>query len=137
MKGSYLLLITVGETANVEIGALDEIIFKAGSYVYIGSAQSGLQARVSRHLGQDKRLHWHIDYLLARQEAEVKDVFAKKTKDKQEECRLANKVSEIGQPVKDFGCSDCSCDSHLFRIENESELKQLLAEAGYSPYQPK
>ena len=39
--------------------------FKKGCYGYMGSALNGLEQRVRRHLSTQKKLHWHVDYLLA------------------------------------------------------------------------
>jgi len=127
-------LITVNQERELKVGALGAVPFETGSYAYIGSAQNGIRQRVSRHLSNEKKLYWHIDYLLANEATQVKRVFAKRTKDKKEECRLANKVASIGRSVKNFGCSDCNCPSHLYQIKDETELKQLLVEANYRPY---
>lgn len=113
MKGIYLLYIEISKDIKQTIGALGEIEFKKGSYVYIGSAQNNLNKRVQRHLSQNKKLHWHIDYLLQNSNVKIVDVYFKEA-DKQHECLTANSLK--GKPVKNFGCSDCKCESHLIRI---------------------
>jgi Uri superfamily endonuclease len=39
--------------------------FPADVYVYTGSATSGIEAQIARRQRADKKLRWHIDYLLA------------------------------------------------------------------------
>ncbi len=41
------------------------ISLRQGYYIYVGSAfgPGGVNARVSRHFRNTKKLHWHIDYL--------------------------------------------------------------------------
>ena len=64
MKGSYLLLIELKDKETIQIGKLGKIDFMKGFYVYIGSAINGLEQRINRHLRKEKKLHWHIDFLL-------------------------------------------------------------------------
>ena len=72
----------------------------------------GIDQRVGRHISDDKKTYWHIDYLLL--ETDIIDVL-KKPSDKREECFLAGEVEKIADSiVKGFGCSDCKCPSHLF-----------------------
>jgi len=62
--GAYQLLIRLNEARRIRVGKLGTFDFPAGWYVYTGSAMNGLTARIARHLRREKRLHWHIDYLL-------------------------------------------------------------------------
>ncbi|MFP4052091.1 MAG: GIY-YIG nuclease family protein, partial [Thermoplasmata archaeon] len=64
MKGIYTLVIELKEDKVIEVGAIGNIDFDKGYYVYVGSAQNGLEARIERHLSDEKKIHWHIDYLL-------------------------------------------------------------------------
>lgn len=113
MNGVYCLIIAVREPFTTPIGALGNISFKAGLYVYVGSAQRGLAKRITRHRSTEKKPHWHIDYLLASEYARLIDVYAKEA-GKEEECRIAGQLKKRWEPVKRFGCSDCRCRSHLF-----------------------
>jgi Uri superfamily endonuclease len=88
-------------------------------YAYVGSAQRGLEKRIARHLGKCKKRFWHIDYLLCDQSVRVAEVFWKEA-EKAEECATARKISEVSVPVVGFGCSDCSCKSHLFMLDSLS-----------------
>ena len=112
MKGVYLIFIEMEDT-KLEIGALGEIEFGEGIYVYTGSARRSLESRLERHFSTEKNLHWHIDYLTAG--GENVDYFILPEKSSYE-CLLASKLSEICKEIEGFGCSDCDCSSHLFRI---------------------
>jgi len=114
-KGSYILLIKLPEEKELEIGSLGVFEFEPGLYFYVGSGMNGLDKRVGRHLSDDKKKHWHIDYLL--DEAEVVATVKFRTKERIE-CDLSNIVSEIADeiPVAGFGSSDCPCKTHLFKI---------------------
>ena len=115
MRGVYVLIIQVDENVDVNVGALGKLTFEKGLYAYVGSAQANLEQRIKRHLRKEKRLFWHIDYLLNNSAARIVKVLYKQA-DKTEECDLAEVIGEIGEPVDGFGCSGCSCKSHLFRI---------------------
>ena len=128
MKGVYVLVITVSKDIEVEVGALGKIDFKKGSYAYVGSAQKGLENRVSRHLtGVRHRNFWHVDYLLDNDFAKVAKVFYK-VADKSVECKIAEKLKKKGVPMANFGCSDCTCESHLFKITDYDFLGDFMSE---------
>ena len=117
MKGIYVLIIHVAKDVNVNTGALGRIAFKKGLYAYVGSAQTNLEQRIKRHVRSEKRLFWHIDYLLANEASKITQVLYKKA-NKTEECKTAKIIGERGKPIAGFGCSDCRCKSHLFRIDD-------------------
>jgi len=94
---------------------LGKIKFSRGIYAYVGSAQNGIRKRIARHLRKEKRKFWHIDYLLAQRSVYIKKVIYQEAS-KEKECRVAQDFSQLGEPVKGFGCSDCFCPSHLFKI---------------------
>ena len=75
MKGTYCLIISLKKNEKLDIGHLhQDYKFKKGYYVYIGSAMNSLVARINRHLSDDKKMHWHIDYLLKNESSEIRDV---------------------------------------------------------------
>lgn len=111
MKGTYLLVIELNKDLSIDIGKLGSMEFKSGFYIYIGSALNGLDQRLQRHLRKQKKLHWHIDYLL--QQARIIDIFYKEGSVK-EECTFARILSRPFSSIPGFGCSDCKCNSHLF-----------------------
>lgn len=127
-RGSYCLCISVERELTVEVGALGRRVFPRGRYIYVGSAMGGLEARISRHLdtsrGVVRAIHWHIDYLLREAGVRVEGVYAVAS-DERSECAIAAAISRRGDPVKGFGCSDCRCESHLFRVEGWRFLPEL------------
>ena len=107
---TYQLAIVLAAPARIEIGRLGVYEFPAGRYIYTGSAKRNIEARIARHLRRDKRLHWHIDYLLALLEASVDGV----QRSDLAECVL-NRQTAGTLLVPGFGASDCrhGCGSHL------------------------
>jgi Uri superfamily endonuclease len=107
---SYQLLIEVGRPVSIRVGRLGTFRFPAGRYVYTGSARRTLEARIARHLGARRRLHWHIDFLLAAPGARVLRV----RRSRLPECAL-NQRTPGAMPVAGFGATDCraGCGSHL------------------------
>ena len=64
MLGTYVLLIELATAATIQVGRLGMLAFAKGYYAYVGSALGGLEQRIDRHLRTEKKLFWHIDYLL-------------------------------------------------------------------------
>jgi Uri superfamily endonuclease len=128
MKGVYILLIDVSKGVQAKIGSLGKIKFEKGIYAYIGSAQNNLEKRIARYKSKNKKTFWHIDYLLNNKYAKILKIFYKKA-EKTEECKIVKKLNKTEISVPKFGCSDCSCKSHLFRIKKldaaELGVKQL------------
>jgi len=124
MKGIYMLLIEVSKNIEVKIGSLGKIKFDKGNYVYVGSAQNSLEKRVARHKSKNKKTFWHIDYLLNNKYAKILKIFYKKA-GKTEECKIAKKLSKTEISIPKFGCSDCNCNSHLFKIKNIANILKL------------
>jgi Uri superfamily endonuclease len=120
MKGVYCLQICVRKNTRVKTGALGILRFPAGRYLYVGSAQNNLEKRLQRHLSKRKRIHWHIDYLLAGRNAKVERAFYREA-EKDQECKTAVMLSRTEGAVEGFGSSDCKCVSHLFRLRPRTE----------------
>lgn len=127
MKGSYLLIMEIKEDKKIKIGALGKIEFKKGYYAYVGSAMSSIEKRVERHLRKEKKLRWHIDYLL--QHAELKSIFYRESNEK-EECSIAKAFSNGFPCIKNFGSSDCKCKGHLFYSKNCGNFYTLAKKLG-------
>jgi len=124
MKGIYLLLIGLNKNIKINIGSLGNRSFKKGEYLYVGSAQINLKKRIKRHLSDKKRIYWHIDYLLSLDSVKIKKVYYKKISS-ENECIIARTILKNSQPIKGFGCSDCKCVSHLFKIKLKNILREL------------
>jgi Uri superfamily endonuclease len=65
--------------------------------------------------------------LLENEAVKVLKVFQKEA-GKSEECRIAREISGRGVAVKGFGCSDCKCESHLFRLKHYQFLREFMHE---------
>ena len=116
LKGTYCIIIQLRDDTVIEVGKKGPINFKMGYYVYVGSALNSLETRLKRHLSNNKKLFWHVDYLLNSSSAEIKEIVFAVNENKWE-CMLASKISCHGTEIHGFGCSDCKCDSHLFRFD--------------------
>lgn len=128
LKGTYCILMQLNSDAVITVGRLGKIDFHKGYYIYVGSALNSLIPRIKRHLSQDKKLHWHIDYLLGHSNVEVVNVLYAVDETKWE-CKLADEISKKGEQIQNFGCSDCGCDSHLFYFKNSDNLEKYCLDA--------
>lgn len=109
---TYQLVIEVAAPVRVCVGRFGTFDFPAGHYIYTGSARRNIEARINRHLSVTKKVHWHIDYLLAAPGVCVREVLRHGTA----EC-VVNQQTIGAIPVAGFGASDCrsDCGSHLKR----------------------
>ncbi|MFQ5823475.1 MAG: DUF123 domain-containing protein [bacterium] len=123
-QGAYQILIDLTSEALIKIGALGNIYFPAGCYVYTGSALHGLSARVARHLRAEKSLHWHIDYLLTYEFSRIIQIHLFPSQLRLE-CQLNQTMRKklSAQPfAPGFGASDCTngCISHISYLGKKS-----------------
>jgi sugar fermentation stimulation protein A len=130
-RGSYLLVARCPKSLRLSVGALGEIDFPGGYYVYVGSAMAGLDARLARHRRKSKTLRWHIDFLLDRVPAQDIHALPIRTPHRLE-CSLAREIASLAADrIVRFGSSDCACPSHLFYfptnpLHSERFLRVLL-----------
>ena len=131
MKGVYLLLLQLDNSEQISVGRLGVQHFSKGFYAYVGSALNGIESRVNRHLSNNKKNFWHIDYLLDK--ARVFKVMLIPTEEKLE-CTLAMAFKKKLLCISRFGSSDCSCQGHLFfaskRLELEIWVEKVLSDLG-------
>lgn len=136
-KGSYLLIIPRSRALALRVGKAGILRARPGYYVYAGSAfgPGGLKARVGRHLAahdsrEGKRLHWHIDYLLAATPALRVEAWCEP--DVRRECEYAARLAGEGGVVHlhGYGASDCRCESHLYYFEAREPVDALLSRYG-------
>lgn len=121
MKGTYCLIISMKKSEKLDIGHLHNMHkYRKGYYVYIGSAMNSLVPRLNRHLSDEKKMHWHIDYLLKSPDCHIRDILFN-ISDKKIECDLAEIISKDGEEIPGFGCSDCSCSSHLIYFKRKRD----------------
>ena len=130
MKGSYILVIHIPEIIEITIGALDNVLFDEGFYLYIGSAMGGygsntLENRVKRHISpsNNKKTHWHIDYLLAHERSIITQLYLIPSLFRLE-CIIAKEIMDFSDDIiEDFGSSDCKCNSHLYYFQQFKEFR--------------
>ncbi len=120
-KGAYILVIELTKTQRIRAGKLPGTEFQKGIYLYIGRARRALRARLKRHLCTQKKVHWHIDFLLKR--AYIKEIWIKENFFA--ECQTAKRIRELFPSVQlaqnGFGSSDCRCSGHLLYSPNGLE----------------
>ncbi len=106
---SYQIHLFLEEPVVLEIGKLGKFEFPAGVYVYTGSAKRNAEARISRHFSKNKKLRWHIDYLIG----PYTKIIGVERFDR-EEC-VVNQDIEGHILAPRFGATDCKnqCGSHL------------------------
>lgn len=120
--GSYILLISLKKGSRIEVGKLGSFMFPQGYYTYVGSAMSGIGRRVLRHKSKNKKLHWHIDYLLKK--SKILDVIEMPSRERME-CKINKKIQILPEAKivsKGFGSSDCNCESHLTYFRKKPRL---------------
>ena len=133
-KGIYTLIVFLSNNTQLKVGKLGIQTFPAGYYTYTGSAlgkgASSLKQRVTRHLKKQKRKFWHIDFLLAHENATIITIIAVQTSRKLE-CKMNQYIRERLKtkiPVVGFGASDCkeNCKSHLLFFSDIAKEKVLV-----------
>ncbi len=142
-KGTYSLIIYLRSPVKVRIGALGVWGFSRGYYIYVGSALRGIRERVERHLHRAKRPYWHIDHLLASEEALVVSVITAETVERAE-CIISASIGAIPGArvvVEGFGSSDCgNCRSHLYYFASRpyrklvGEVREAYRESCIEPH---
>ncbi len=123
MKGIYVLILKLDQESDIQIGKLGKLHLRKGFYAYTGSALgTGGFKRVERHFnvatGENPTRKWHIDYLLPKSKIVCAILLPTEVPI---ECKLARNIRKISgiTIIPGFGCTDCSCETHLFYAENE------------------
>ncbi|MCS4542213.1 MAG: GIY-YIG nuclease family protein [Euryarchaeota archaeon] len=116
------------------MGKLGTFFFPKGYYVYTGSALNNLDARIAHHKNANKKLRWHIDYLLRK--ARILNVLTIKT-ERKVECQLHGVIENLPNAkilIPKFGSSDCKCKSHLvyFKKLHITETQKKINILGFA-----
>lgn len=133
--GTYALLLSSTSDAEIRVGRHGDMRLRPGFYVYVGSAlgPGGVRARVSHHLRDSPRPHWHIDYLRSR--ARVEEIWVCHGRTRQEHlwARLFSSIPGVSVPLRGFGASDCDCPAHVFYFESKAvhvRIREVLSARG-------
>ncbi len=145
MKGFYALVIRVKKTTALKIGTMRNPEISPGVLVYVGSAQgsgsTSIERRIARHFRSEKKVHWHIDYLLDLVGGPEGALWVES--ENGFECSLVQMLERspsFESILKGFGASDCQagCNSHLLRYAGSSsaraELEQIIAVVGFESH---
>lgn len=127
-KGFYQLVLYLDRKSQIKIGKKGEHLFLKGYYIYTGSAQNGLEARVRRHLRKEKKKFWHIDYLLPYGKILKVIAYNEKKREVETECSLNQRLLRLKDArvvIKGFGSSDCRCPSHLVFFKKANPITLL------------
>ncbi len=129
-RGTYLLFLLIQQDISLTIGALGSKLFQLGNYIYVGSAlgSGGLEKRIARHLKQEKKIFWHIDYLLRNKFVKIL-AYGEMLSDHKIECNVVNQIIGIFHEksliINYFGSSDCNCKSHLLYF-NKKPINEII-----------
>lgn len=124
--GTYILILRCKISRSLKVGRWGKLEVRPGYYLYVGSAfgPGGVKARVSRHARTAKALRWHVDYLREVTELEAVWYSNAQLRLEHEWAQMMNAMPGV-EAVKGFGCSDCSCEAHLFFADREPVLRKI------------
>jgi Uri superfamily endonuclease len=135
-KGVYCLVFE-NRSCAIEVGKKGLFSFHEGFHIYVGSALGpGGMKRVKRHLEfslrKDRNPRWHVDYLHLDPSFRLSGAVCASTSERFE-CELAHRLG--GNSVPGFGCTDCSCKSHLFYRKRDpfKEVTEIFEALGLFP----
>ena len=130
-RGCYIIILHLKKDTEIAVGELGNIPFRKGYYLYAGSAKKALTKRIERHQRLRKNLFWHIDYLRETDFLLQRVCQSAHQKTLNVPSRLVFKRlpdwSDSG-----FGCSDCSCKSHLFGMDKDPVKSPSFIEMLYT-----
>ena len=126
--GSYLLVLHRSHPTRISVGRLGALAIAPGFYIYCGSAfgPGGLRARLGRHLRGSGKRHWHIDYLRAVTTPRMA-CFSTAAGNREHDWATELASRNGLRPVPGFGCTDCSCSSHLLHADDLEAIADFRA----------
>lgn len=132
-SGIYHVIYRVSRAFSVRVGAAGAYEFREGYYVYTGTAQRALRARIERHARREKKARWHIDYFSSHSGAEFVAAYFFAGEPASRECRRNLRlVAAASFYIPKFGCSDCGagCPSHLAGFRSLEEIVAAIGPGG-------
>lgn len=126
MSNIYVLAIR-SDDIKIEVGSIGEIEFERGWYGYIGSSRNSNFTRLKRHkevsMNNKNTKHWHIDYLNSNKNTKLSGAYITQSA---RECVVSESINlDI---IKEFGCSDCNCKSHLKYHPSTNKFTEYVRE---------
>ena len=136
---SYVLYLELDVPRTLRVGALGDVVFEKGGYLYVGSAKRNRDARIRRHLARTKKVRWHVDYLTVLGDVAIEQVWIA---DGVEECAAVQallSVDGVSPAVRGFGSGDCRRrPAHLLRVSCGRALPcRVLDRLGYVAWKDK
>ena len=114
-KGVYYLIMKLDKAREIAVGRKGPLRFPAGFYCYVGSAMNSLEKRIARHVAREKRMHWHIDWLL--EHARIVDVKRIETK------RRLKGIDDKLEGIIWLNITDIFQSQTIENLENQFEKK--------------
>ncbi|WP_297446165.1 DUF123 domain-containing protein [Desulfurobacterium sp.] len=126
-RGTYIIVFNLKKERKIQTKRRVFLLPEA-TYGYIGSAfgSGGLNSRLNRHLKKRKKKHWHFDYVSTSRFFTPVAVYC--FLEKRIECEIAERFKGVFSAISGFGCSDCSCVSHLFIVNSLSEIDKIVSD---------
>ncbi|HNY12439.1 MAG TPA: GIY-YIG nuclease family protein [Candidatus Wallbacteria bacterium] len=126
--GIYHAVFQLKKDRVIKVGAQGAMLFPAAFYVYTGTAQKNLSARVRRHAAREKKVRWHIDYLTVDPHVKFIAAYYKPFAKAGRECVMnLGIVINAAFYLPKFGTSDCvGCPSHLAAFEKLESAEFLF-----------
>ncbi len=133
MRGGYVLLIHVPEETELFLKSIGTILLEPGIWAYVGSAMgngsTNLENRINRHFRKKKKIHWHIDYLLASDVQLTTAIWAESQTPI--ECVIAQHLEHdrgFSAGPRKFGSSDCKqgCVTHLYYAKDTARAEEAI-----------
>ncbi len=121
LKSAYILIVYLPSNRKIAVGKLGQIFFEKGIYLYVGSGGKAPLKRIQRHATKKKKFFWHIDFLTSMGEV-IGAVLVESRKNL--ECELSRMLGFRFPSIEGFGCSDCSCKSHLFYLVEKTKKEE-------------
>ncbi|MFO7649724.1 MAG: GIY-YIG nuclease family protein [bacterium] len=121
---AYVLVLFCANRRTLRVGALGELEFQPGYYLYVGSGGANVLKRIERHLRPRKIRRWQVDWLtsgpgrLRPAEACILPGLR--------ECAVARSLGRSLEPAHRLGASDCRCITHLYNSRNAAQVRRVL-----------
>ncbi len=112
-SGLYQLIISLPRPVVLAPGRLGKFKLPRGAYIYTGRARKNLSVRLARHARKEKKLRWHVDYLLQYGIIKRRLIYPLEMFTECELNRLSLEALGGDIPIPGFGASDCRCGGHL------------------------